>query len=98
MIGVEAPSSTAMARWPAIVVIQRVAELPCAVTDAVEQKGAQAGCAAGMWPRSATVLNGLLNGAGMARGPGPAGFGSARQQRRGIEERRVSGGRSSTHF
>ena len=50
-----------------------------------------------MMASSALSRNGRLDGAGMARGPEPVGFGSERQPRRTIEARRVSGGRLSTH-
>ena len=50
-----------------------------------------------MMASSALSRNGRLDGAGMARGPEPVGFGSARQPRRMIEARRVSGGGWSTH-
>ncbi|KAI0269643.1 hypothetical protein BGY98DRAFT_1013065 [Russula aff. rugulosa BPL654] len=95
---------------------QRVAETPhasqgtCTVSGAgsgLEQKGAQARYAAGMWSRSARRCtmnvngrddassglsrNGRFDGAGMARGPGPVGFGSARQPRRTIEAFRRHG-------
>ena len=46
---------------------------------------------------SALSRNGRLYRAGMAWGPGPVGFGSARQVRPTIEARRVSGGRLSAH-
>ena len=64
MIGVEAPSFIVTPRWPAVVVIQRVAEAPgayqgtCTVSgpgSGVEQNGVQARCAVGMWSRSTTV-------------------------------------------